>query len=190
MKFNKNIAIILTQLFVAAAAGAMAAALHRNTLIESWKPVTVCAAITIVIEGLLVSLQLQNFNNTNARIRTAITALLIFSCMTCGFYAINYFGADDTGLIHTQAPVISKYSQKRHHSRRVGRNRYIPGQEYYVYYIALSLPNGKEKHQQVSAGQYINIRKGQKMSVDIQSGLFGVPVLKNLRIPSTPSTKK
>lgn len=89
----------------------------------------------------------------------------------------NYFCADDSTIHREDATVVSKETHKRHHSRRVGRRRYTTGEPYYVYDLNLRFSDGRTKSIRVEAAQYNRTRTGATLTLLMEKGLLGWPVI-------------
>lgn len=107
-----------------------------------------------------------------------LIVLVVFTgIITAGFYSINFWMADDSSSHKEKAVVERKYTETRHKSRRVGR-RYVQGEEYKVYYLDLKYPGGQVKPRQVKLEKYNRTKTGDTISMGIQMGAFGFPVIK------------
>lgn len=91
--------------------------------------------------------------------------------------SLNYFGADSSTIHREEVTVVSKETHKRHHSRRVGRRRYTTGEPYYVYDLNLRFSDGRTKSIRVEAAQYNRTRTGATLTLLMEKGLLGWPVI-------------
>ena len=85
----------------------------------------------------------------------------------------NYFCADDSTIHREDATVVSKETHKRHHSRRIGRRRYTTG----VYDLNLQFADGRTKSLRVDATRYNRTRTGATLTLPMEKGLLGWPVI-------------
>ena len=182
MRTLKTIILIIITTAVLILFG-MAAVLQEKTLVAWWIPVTVCALISIPVSLALqiIVRKLTDFKNPLWNILGAfVLSLAIF---TGSFYILNYYGSDASSAETYYAPIVKKYTQERYHTKRISRNRVTRGEKYRVYFIKLEMPDGKEKKIEVSAGQYSRIKVGKRLNLQLESGLFGVTVIRNLSFP-------
>ncbi len=160
-----------------------ASVLHDKTLVAWWIPVAVCAAIAVPcalgLQGIIG--RLTQFGK---RIWNVLTAwVVVFSSLIGLFYILNFYNTDAASVREYSAPVIRKYTQDRYHTRRVSRNRVVRGDKYRVYFITIELPDGRLKKIEVSLSQYNRIKTEKQLSLQLETGLFGVPVIKNMSFP-------
>lgn len=158
-------------------------ALQSNTLIDWWKPAALCF-LPAAVAGFLMEGKLQWATTAHSRLINVAAGIFIsFSILYGCFIAMNYVKSDADTSESFKASVVGKYSEERYRVKRVARHRTTRGEKYHVYCILVSLPDGKTKKVEVSPGEYIKIKKGQKLELKIEDGLFGIPVIKNLRLP-------
>lgn len=110
----------------------------------------------------------------NMAIHTVAAAVVLLSAVL----HTNYLTADFPISPNETGIVASRYSKERHRSRRVGRNRYIPGEKYHVYYLRVNFDSGETYDFEVSAQKYVNTRTGQKTAASSGRGIFGMKVVK------------
>lgn len=158
-------------------------ALQSNTLIDWWKPAALCF-LPAALVGFLMAGKLQWATTARSRLLNVAAGIFIsFSIIYGGFIAMNYVKSDASTSASFKTSVVGKYSEERYRVKRVARHRTTRGEKYHVYCILVSLPEGKTKKVEVSPGEYIKIKRGQKIELKIEKGLFGIPVIKNLRLP-------
>lgn len=51
------------------------------------------------------------------------------------------------------------------------------------------MDGGWKKDFDVKAGEYVKIRTGRKFNLDVEEGLFGFPVIKDMKLPLNKSKK-
>ncbi|MBD5213312.1 MAG: hypothetical protein HDS75_00630 [Bacteroidales bacterium] len=117
------------------------------------------------------------FGIDNAIVNKLISVVVFTGVITAGFYGINFWMAKESTAHQERAVVIGKHRETRHRTRRVGR-RYLPGEAYYIYYIDLQYPDGEVKPRQVKIGRFNHTRTGDTISVGIEMGALGFPVIK------------
>lgn len=188
---KKHIFVSVLLVLIAVAALGLAMALHRNTLIDWWVPAAICFAPAVVLAALLSKKMLGFISAPFSR----LAGFALFFCVLLGgFYSLNYYKADPASAESRQATVVGKYTEEHYHTRRISRNRAVRGQPYTVYFISLELPGRRIKHMEVSPGEYAKVRSGQSLPLEIEKGLLGVPVIKNMKLPvrdmRNPSARK
>lgn len=169
----QHIALGLT----AIALGFTAVIIYANTLVEWWIPLSItavaAAALWMPLKGVW-----RKWLQTESGWTPPVTHFAAFILGGCALLlALNYFGADDSTIHREEATVVSKTSHKRHHSRRVGRRRYTTGEPYYVYDLNLRFSDGRTKSIRVEAAQYNRTRTGATLTLQMERGLLGWPVI-------------
>jgi len=106
---------------------------------------------------------------------------VMFSCgiFLAAIYGLNYAFTQQSSQHAEHAIVKRKYTKTRHHQKRVSRRVYRQGSPYKVYYMELHFENGREKTIQVSSKRFYSIRSGSTIPLTVESGLFGIPVIKD-----------
>lgn len=184
---KKNIFFIVVLALIGLVGAGMASTLQHNTLVEWWKPVSICLPLALAL-GLPLKRPIGALTRLKSRvINYLIGAIFALAVTTGAFYSINYYCSDATTGEKCDAHVTGKYSQERHRSRRVGRGNYVRGEKYMVYYMTIELPDGRRKDIGLSAGEYVKTRVGQEISLSVETGYFDIPVIKDL---SRPAKKK
>ncbi|MDE6338167.1 MAG: hypothetical protein K2K97_00070 [Muribaculaceae bacterium] len=103
-----------------------------------------------------------------------IAAVVIFIGLCC----LHYHMVERSTPEILEATVAKKYTETRHHTRRINRRVYTTGSPYQVYYFELELEDGSHKKLQVSNQKYNRTRYGSKIKVSRRKGLFGIPVIR------------
>lgn len=169
----QHIALGLT----AIALGFTAVIIYANTLVEWWIPLSItavaAAALWMPLKGAWRKwLHTESLWGPLAAHFAAI--ILVGSTL---LLSANYFCADDSTIHREDATVVSKETHKRHHSRRVGRRRYTTGEPYYVYDLNLQFADGRTKSLRVDAARYNRTRTGATLTLPMEKGLLGWPVI-------------
>lgn len=151
--------------------------LHSFTIIEWWKPVILCGALslplTLWISRFIVHLTRPIFKF----LEYPVSFIFSFSILLATFYISNFFLSDHSSVYEYHAPVVKKYQAERTRSKRIGRRTY--GQEKYkVYFIEIEMKDGKLKKLEKSYQEYNRIKKGSTLRLFIEDGLFKIPVIK------------
>lgn len=188
----KKVALMGVLSVVTVAFFVVAVTLHRDTIVEWWKPLWISLVIA-TLPGLALGRLLEVGDMGLNRVACYCCGVVaMMSVVTGSFYMLNYFGADSDSLETVDAEVSRRYSEQHYQVRRVSRYATSRGRPYHVYYIGLDIPGKGEKVLQVTLERYNKIKKGASMSIDVESGLFGVPVMKEVRKvkPSTKAKRK
>lgn len=169
----QHIALGLT----AIALGFTAVIIYANTLVEWWIPLSItavaAAALWMPLKGAW-----RKWLQTESGWTPPVTHFAAFILGGCALLlALNYFCADDSTIHREDATVVSKETHKRHHSRRVGRRRYTTGEPYYVYDLNLQFADGRTKSLRVDASRYNRTRTGATLTLPMEKGLLGWPVI-------------
>ncbi len=173
---------VIISIIVVASLG-LSCMLQRNTLIEWWKPVVICFLPSCAV-GLALSRVIRVAGGVNKPWLTYVAGIVLsFSVIMAGFYSLNFYKSKPGTASVCQAVVARKYTKERFRTKRLSRHRSVRGEKYTVYCVDIELQGGWTKHFEVEAGEYARIRKGRKFDLDIEEGLFGVPVIKNMSLP-------
>lgn len=159
-----------------------ACAIGNDTLIDRYIPVMICLAAAAAVGAPLARPTGRWLGIRRRSISFAIASGFMFSMLFFAFHAINFYGSDHDSAVEFNSRIVAKHSEERHRSRRVGRNRYVDGEAYMEYYISVELPDGRRKKLRVPVGEYVDIRKGQEVSLKIETGFFGIPVIRETKI--------
>lgn len=186
-----HIALWTAVILVSAACVAAAFALHARTLDDGRIAAAVAAAVALPL-GTLLSYPLRKISGISHPVaNVAIALAATFALIIGAYYTLNYTLSDPSTAHTIEARVSSKYTQKRYHTRRVGRNRYIRDREYTAYRIAYRLPDGTVRHTDVKIEQYLRLRTGSRVDLRAERGLFGPTVIKDFKLiyPAKKSPK-
>lgn len=157
---------------------AMAAALHRDTLVEWWIP-TVIALILALASGATMWRIWTRLTDSSGFIINYICHTVFFcGLFLAAIYGINRAFPRQSSIWETEAVVERKYTKTRHHRQRVSRRVYKQGAPYKVYYIELDFSDGRRKEMQVTVSRYNRIRSGSTMPLTLQKGFFGMTIIR------------
>lgn len=154
--------------------------LHHDTLINGWWPLGISAAVAIITS--LWGWQLWKWL-TDMRavwVNCIVHIIVTTSVLLLLFYSINYYGSRPSSEITRDVEITSRYYKIHHHSNRTGRHSYSRGAPYKVYFIQITFPSGRTKDLQLPYSEYRRLHKGSHLSLQLQRGFFGIPVIKNL----------
>ncbi len=161
----------------------MGFALQRNTLVEWWTPALICLVPSLPV-GLVLSRLFDKITVLDSRLISILSAVVFSFCVFFGgFYILNYYCSREDSSQKYETEVVRKFTKERYRVKRLSRNRIRKGEKYTVHFIVVSLPGGKEKKMEVTYAQYSRIRKSQSLTLDVEKGLFSVPVIKNMDFP-------
>jgi len=111
-------------------------------------------------------------------------AAFMFTLFLAAFYSLNYYKSRSDSSVTYQATVLNKISEEHYRTRRISRHHSVRGEKYRVYSLLLQMPDGKTKEVRVTPEQFIRCANGRPITVNLEQGLFGIPVIKNLKLPS------
>lgn len=107
-----------------------------------------------------------------------IAIVFLTGLFSGAFFALNFcFSAHSTSNVE-KAEVVRKYKETRYRTKRISRNRYTRGERYYEYYIDCRYSNGSVKPRLITIERFNRVRTGDSITVNIEKGLFGFPVIK------------
>lgn len=152
-------------------------ALYGHTLVN---PVTViCVAVAVALVLCPVSIKLfKRISPTLNRLVAFLIHMVTLTSVTLfAIFALNYFCANEDSAKDHEAVVVSRYSEE-HTSGSTGRRHHHTQRKYRVYYIRLRFDNGRTKDVQISLNRYNRTRIGEKYTIKVSDGLFGMPVVK------------
>lgn len=105
-------------------------------------------------------------------------AILVGSLGFMLMFGLNYWFADKDSCHTVEAHIVAKFQQEHNRTRRSGR-RYIPsGEKWYSYHVTIELPDGRRKNRKVPVSQYLRLRTGSKIDIEIEKGLFGMDIIR------------
>lgn len=116
--------------------------------------------------------------NDNKIINTLLATLFFTSLLTCAFLCANY-SLKGTGMHEEEVTVERLYHKTRHRTRRVGRRYVANGEPYNVYYMEIAFSNGNRKEIYLGQHGYKGYRQGRSITLKIEKGAFGIPVIKS-----------
>lgn len=174
----KNILKLIALGLIVIVSAGLAFAFKNDTIIEWWVPVVACALPAVPVGYLLRKPLCSIIMNDNRWLGGAAAAIATFVILIGAFYSLNYFITDDDSTRQYDVTIIGKSTAERYRTRRAGRNRVVQGEKYITYTATVRWPDGREKDFPVTAGEYVRLRKGDKVSLTTGTGLFGVPVIK------------
>ncbi len=163
---------------------------HENTIVEWWMPLSVCGVLSVVSGCVLWRVWCQLTGSGRFLLNFLCQTAFAWALLLFGFYLTNYCFAREASKHVEEVTVERVYSKTRYHSRRVGRGRYVRGEPYKVYYMEVTLADGRLKELSVNSDESRRLHKGTVLSLTLERGLWGVPVIKRegSHIDVTPSS--
>lgn len=156
---------------------AVSMVIYERTLVEWWEPLGMALLAALGLWFPLRSRLTRLWKGTSVYgillghmvFMTGAALLLILG--------LNIGLADDATLHSEQVTVESREMETHYHSQRVGRGRYRRGNPYYKYILHVRFENGREKDLEVSLQRYNRCRTGSTLSLNLERGLWGWPVV-------------
>ncbi len=173
----------ITLALIAIIAAAMAMALYGRTIVEWWKPACACLAAAFIIGFLLRGTFKWIIGWKSSASCTLIATAVFFVIFNGVFYTVNFYCSDSDSLTQLSVEVTDKYSEEHYRVKRVSRGRTTRGEKYMVYRAVIALPDGRTKVLDVPLDKYRNYRIGEKITLAVEDGALGAPVIKNLKFP-------
>ncbi len=152
-------------------------ALHSFTMVEGWWPVAICAVVAILVSVPLGKLMRPLTKPLSRYLEYPFSFVLSFSILLCSFYALNFWFSDPSSRVEYQAPVIRKYSEERTRSKGGGRRSHGV-EKYNVHFVEIELEDGSTIKLERPLKEYLKIKKGSRIDIAEENGLFGVKVIK------------
>ncbi len=166
-----------TLIFLCIVLYAVAAALHRDTLVDWWIPAAVALILALASGATMWRIWIRLTDSSKFIINYICHTIFFCGIFLAAIYGINRAFPRQSTIWETEAVVEHKYTKTRHHRQRVSRRVYKQGAPYKVYYIGLELPDGRRKDMQVTASRYNRIRSGSTIPLTLQKGFFGMTII-------------
>lgn len=164
-------------IFIVIASYALAAVLHRDTLVDWWIP-SVTALALAMVTGTILWRKWGKITDSDNFLFNYICHTIFFSGLfVSAIYGINRAFPRESTRHEIKAVVERKYAKTRHHRQRVSRNVYKQGTPYKVYYLSLQLPDGRTKELQVPLTRFNRTRSGSSIPLSMQQGFFGMTII-------------
>lgn len=154
-----------------------AVALVSRTLVD-WQLVFAASALAAIFTS-LISWKIWRWLTGSGRfVWNLIIGTVIFTgVFSAAYYIVNYSCADRSTTHMERAIVERVFYKERHRSKRVGRNRYVQGEAYHVYFMQVRLSNGMSKELEIPFREYRKTRKGKEINLPVAAGALGAPVI-------------
>lgn len=180
-----KIVVFVSALALAVLCAGCISALAGLTFMPPWIPWTIAVATALGTGMWGRHLWQRITGNGNSLLNYVLHTVMVSLVICSGLYLANRLWATDDGTT-ADATVTKLYSETRHHTRRVGRNRYVRGEAYQVYFATLRFGNGAECDIPVDYSRYRRMRAGDDVAVGVLHGALGYDVLNPSEIGYTP----
>lgn len=184
MKGNYRNGVIVAVIVLLVCFSVGAYSLSQYTLVDFSTPLTGFALVGLLSGMYLWKARMWVWLTGSAKFAPNYLCHSLCTCVLglALFYIGNYALADDERGGERNAVVEAKYQKTRHKSRRAGRNRYVQGEAYSVYYMRVRFGDGYSKELQIEQKRYARLHKGDTVSLFVSEGLFRIPVVKFNRV--------
>lgn len=152
--------------------------IYRDTVMPWWVPVTTGLAVAL-LSGIPLHDKWSRLTASSSRwfnymCHVAVmTSVWIFAVLGC-----NYLFADNSTAHTERAVVVDKTRETHYKSRRMSRRVYTQGAPYYVYVLTVQFADGRTKDMTVKHKKYSRTHVGDSLTVHMQQGFLGYPVMK------------
>lgn len=151
---------------------------YRDTLMPWWVPVGTGLAVGL-LSGIPLHDKWSRLTATSSRWLNYLCHVAVATSVW--IFAViggNYLFADATTAHQERVVVEDKTRETHHKTRRVSRRVYTQGAPYYVYVLTVRFDDGRTKDMTVKQKKYSRTHIGDTLTVHMQQGLFGYPVMK------------
>ena len=171
--------IIVIVLFVVGCV-AVDSALWDYTLVDTVVPLSV-GVVGAIVTGLLFGRSWKSVTgSSNRALNFSCQAVFGFILFSSAFFMINSWMADGERY-DEKVEVTERIREKHKRTRRVGRRYVADGPEYYMHYLKVRFDDGQTKKIAIGHGEYARRKAGDSVTVEMQCGKFGYPVIKGLK---------
>lgn len=166
----------------------MAYIVFEKTVVEWWKPVVV-GAVAIAVTGMTKMTRWRWLTTTDDRTLNGLFHVYAVGAVAVGVFLLgNYWlpvrdndmTADGRAGYSETVVVEKKEIVERDKTQRVGRHRYRKTGVRYEYYIGVVFENGMRKDIPVTRSVYNRTRQGTTTELQLDRGLFGLPVVREV----------
>ena len=150
-----------------------------NTIVNWWIP-AIIAFIPAVVTALPLMPRWQWLFGFSKAVYTLPFHLVVTgSVVFFMFLGLNYWGSDKNTAHIEHTTVVEKFRKEHTRYRRVSRNRRVPDGTYHTWHLKLQFPDGRTKNREVTFSAYRRTRVGSTRDLNMERGLFGLPVIKS-----------
>lgn len=151
--------------------------LYDRTLVEWWRPTLIAIILAGALWFVCGNWWKRIWSHTGVWILAVGHFISMTGLMLLLVLAINKWGADHSTIHTEQVTVAERVRETHYHTQRVGRRHYRQGTPYYKYYLMLEFHDGRKKKYEVSLSRYNHTRTGSEMTLEMETGLLGYPVI-------------
>ncbi len=175
-KSKRATIVLILSIFAILALCGCAMYYFERTVVKPLSVALPAISVGFVVSYLCKGLAFRISGNRNFLINYLVHGVLLSTLFTSVFLAGNFsLGGKDR---HQEEVTVERVYCKTHHRpRRVGRRYVGQGQPYKVYYMEIAFANGNRKEIRLGQSGYRGHKKGQKLLLDISTGLFGLPTI-------------
>lgn len=178
-KLPKRPATVAIAVFILTViSGGGAAFFMGRTLMSAMYIVVPSVAFGFILSYLLIGVSYRISGSRNF-LMNYIGAGVFLSAIAALMFLMGNFTLKGTERHIEEATVERVFSRKEHHTRRVGRRYVSSGQSYKVYYMELVFRDGQKKQIRLGRNPSQRYRKGTRLELSVEKGLFGIPVIKS-----------
>ncbi len=176
---GRKIAVIVAIVVVIFCYGA-AFVMWCNALVELWIPLLISGALAL-ITGVSARRWWSGLTGSDSvSLNYICHVVAVCGLFVMLFFLINNAFADNSSLRTERVAVAGKSIEEGYRTRRVGRNHTARGEKYTNYYITLQFADGRTKRVLVDGKRYYHTRNGDSVSVRLEDGALGVPVMREI----------
>lgn len=151
--------------------------LYDQTLVEWWRPTLIALILAGAMWFVCRSWWQRIWSKTGVWILAVGHFIAMTGVMLLLILGINKWGADHSTLHAEQVTVVERVRETHYRTQRVGRRHYRQGSPYYKYFLMLEFSDGRLKKYEVSLSRYNHTRTGSEMTLNLETGLLGYPVI-------------
>ena len=175
-KSKRATRVLIISIFAIIILGGCAMWYFERTVVAPGAVVLPAICAGFIASYLCKGLAFRVSGNRNFLINYLVQGVLFSAILTSSFLVGNYT-MGGRGQHQEEVTVERVYTKTQHRPRRVGRRYVGQGQPYKVYYMEIAFANGNRKEIRLGQSGYQGHKKGQKLRLDISTGLFGLPII-------------
>lgn len=175
-KSKRGTIVLILSIFAIFALSGCAIYYLERTVVKPLSVALPAISVGFIVSYLCKGLAFRISGNRNFLINYLVQGVLLSALFSSAFLVGN-FTLGGKGQHQEEVTVERVYSKTQHRPRRVGRRYVGQGQPYKVYYMEIAFANGNRKEIRLGQSGYRGHKKGQKLLLDISTGLFGLPII-------------
>ncbi len=171
---RKSPALLIVIVVIVFGCVAFSMVLQRNTLVDWWMPAAACLPLACV-GGWFLAPSMRMLTAVESKAINVLAGIILAgSVIVTGAYSLNFYLSKPETAHGIEAKVVNKYSEVRK-SKRSRRT---------VYTIVIKLPDSRHKNFEVPVADFNRYRNGDAITLHVEDGFFGIPVIKEMRLPA------